>query len=600
MNTKQSITVITMLWAACVFAPGAALAQTRINWIGTTGAERAWDQGDSGGGEGTNWQSPFFQPSRSASEYGSISNGGIALVDHSISVSPTDIRLAEDAGSTGSLVIRNGASIAVQESDFGDGNGAIVNGANATGVGKLTLRDNIGTVQVQQYTQNAASTLVAQLGSSSSFVNPVQVSGQATLAGTLRVERTPGSGFVASSGNMWTLFQGAPVTGTFSTVDVDPALKGNAGQAFVVSTASNAVKVSVEQRLVLQVDRFTGATTLRNPSGHATNISLIGYTLSSATTPLDSSNARWKSFSDDVTTPGWFEANPTANNLSELNPQGSLTMNPGVTHDFGTPFTANTAAPLGTSRVNTSGASLKYQLPNGTQVDALVEQVGRFNDLVLVVNPSTGTSLIQNQSGQSISMIGYTVSSTSGALLPSFSGIGGTWSKANPTVNNLSELNATGTLALGIGGEASLGNVWNTAGLTDLTFSYITPAGTLVPGTVYFGAKATIGVPGDYNGNGIVDAADYVAWRKGGPLQNEVADPGTVSSADYTTWRARFGNTSAGSGSGAGTLLASAVPEPAGGLLAAIALAFALSSFRRGRSNVVSVPQPPCVCGGGH
>jgi hypothetical protein len=66
------------------------------------------------------------------------------------------------------------------------------------------------------------------------------------------------------------------------------------------------------------------------------------------------------------------------------------------------------------------------------------------------------------------------------------------------------------------------------------------------------------GVPGDYNNNGIVDAADYVLWRKGGPLQNEVDTPGTVNAADYTAWRARFGNTS-GSGSG---LNASAVPEP--------------------------------------
>ena len=52
------------------------------------------------------------------------------------------------------------------------------------------------------------------------------------------------------------------------------------------------------------------------------------------------------------------------------------------------------------------------------------------------------------------------------------------------------------------------------------------------------------GVPGDYNGNGKVDAADYVRWRNGGPLQNEVDAPGTVNGADYTAWRARFGNTS--------------------------------------------------------
>ncbi|HEX3600222.1 MAG TPA: PEP-CTERM sorting domain-containing protein, partial [Lacipirellulaceae bacterium] len=67
----------------------------------------------------------------------------------------------------------------------------------------------------------------------------------------------------------------------------------------------------------------------------------------------------------------------------------------------------------------------------------------------------------------------------------------------------------------------------------------------------------TVGVPGDYNGNGVVDAADYVLWRNGGPLQNDPT-PG-VQAADYTFWRSRFGATS---GSGSSLAGASAVPEP--------------------------------------
>jgi hypothetical protein len=70
------------------------------------------------------------------------------------------------------------------------------------------------------------------------------------------------------------------------------------------------------------------------------------------------------------------------------------------------------------------------------------------------------------------------------------------------------------------------------------------------------------GLLGDYNANGTVDAADYVLWRNGGPLANEVADPGTISPEDFGEWRARFGNAlPAGSGSQA------AVPEPAAALL---------------------------------
>ena len=46
-------------------------------------------------------------------------------------------------------------------------------------------------------------------------------------------------------------------------------------------------------------------------------------------------------------------------------------------------------------------------------------------------------------------------------------------------------------------------------------------------------------VPGDYNQNGTVDAADYVVWRNGVGT--------TYTQGDYDVWRAHFGQT-AGSG----------------------------------------------------
>jgi hypothetical protein len=57
------------------------------------------------------------------------------------------------------------------------------------------------------------------------------------------------------------------------------------------------------------------------------------------------------------------------------------------------------------------------------------------------------------------------------------------------------------------------------------------------------GKKATL--PGDYNRDQTVDAADYVVWRKnlGNPpgLPNEDATPGIVSQDDGTVWRANVG-----------------------------------------------------------
>jgi hypothetical protein len=77
---------------------------------------------------------------------------------------------------------------------------------------------------------------------------------------------------------------------------------------------------------------------------------------------------------------------------------------------------------------------------------------------------------------------------------------------------------------------------------------------------------ALIGVtlPGDYNNDGKVDAADYVVWRKNEgtatPLPN---DPfgGTIGIGQYELWRNNLG---AMAGSGAGSGLGGAVPEPTG------------------------------------
>jgi uncharacterized protein YkwD len=65
---------------------------------------------------------------------------------------------------------------------------------------------------------------------------------------------------------------------------------------------------------------------------------------------------------------------------------------------------------------------------------------------------------------------------------------------------------------------------------------------------------------GDYNENGIVDAGDYVVWRKklGSPNALPNDDTTGVGPDDYTRWRSRFGNTGPGSGAG----LSAAIPEP--------------------------------------
>jgi PEP-CTERM motif len=109
--------------------------------------------------------------------------------------------------------------------------------------------------------------------------------------------------------------------------------------------------------------------------------------------------------------------------------------------------------------------------------------------------------------------------------------------------------------------------------LADLTWSI---------SRLYTMGVISVGLAGDHN-NGIVDAADYVVWRKGLGT--------TYTQTDYDVWRAHFGQT-AGSGSGANASIA--VPEPATfvlflvGLLAMVACGFRGESLNSSRLSATS------------
>jgi hypothetical protein len=103
------------------------------------------------------------------------------------------------------------------------------------------------------------------------------------------------------------------------------------------------------------------------------------------------------------------------------------------------------------------------------------------------------------------------------------------------------------------------------------------------------------GLPGDFNHDGSVDAADYVVWRK---------NPGGVYTPDdYTAWRANFGAT-LGSGAGASAsdhAISPVVPEPATILLLvfeAVAMYLPVRQFRAvpvthpTRAHVENRPSP--------
>jgi hypothetical protein len=87
---------------------------------------------------------------------------------------------------------------------------------------------------------------------------------------------------------------------------------------------------------------------------------------------------------------------------------------------------------------------------------------------------------------------------------------------------------------------------------------------------------------GDFNRDGVVDAGDYLIWRKimgqsGIGLLADADLNGRIDLADYNLWKSQFGQSAAG---GAGALSPPSVPEPQG-LLLILAGTFLLPIYRK-------------------
>jgi hypothetical protein len=149
------------------------------------------------------------------------------------------------------------------------------------------------------------------------------------------------------------------------------------------------------------------------------------------------------------------------------------------------------------------------------------------------------------------------------------------------------------TPAFGAGNDA---NVFTSLPLTASGLGNIATATTIT--TI---VRTNFVVPSaDYNKNGIVDAADYIIWRKqdGTSVPPYTGADGTgdgmVNQADYTFWRSRFGMPF-GAGSGA-DLSTTPVPEPTSVIFIAIAAILIVAGALRGpsaqRRKLATAPMP--------
>jgi endoglucanase len=103
-------------------------------------------------------------------------------------------------------------------------------------------------------------------------------------------------------------------------------------------------------------------------------------------------------------------------------------------------------------------------------------------------------------------------------------------------------------------------------------------------------------LPGDFNFDGMVDAADYTVWRDavgkvGAGNDADSNIDGRVDELDYAVWKTNFGDSLAGRGS------AASVPEPAAMLLlTAGSSAFAALRRRRNANCTWNSERRACLC----
>ncbi len=607
MLQTKLIRAFAVLWLMA--SAGPALAQFNVAWNTTTGAYST----------GANWLggSP---PVANFDDVGVINNGGTAQVADA-PVSPGGIILGQAAGNSGTLEIRSGGNLSVVNGAGGGASGAVAVGqsgvgtlnvlqggtltANSlssgggaassvvlgqlTGSGAATLEIN-GTSNLQRNTRivgpnvdfstttlalGAAHILTAEItGPTHSAIN---VSGAATLDGAINVEF---NGYTPAIGNSWTLVDASTLSGQFRSVGVAGSLPAGLGLGVTTESGGvngNIARVSVMVQPTLEINRRTGAVTIRNQASQGLDID--GYLITSAGGTLNP--AGWASFQDGGQS-GWTESNPTAKHLGELSINGSRTLAAGSAISLGTAYVF-TPTELGQTQED---VTFEYHAVGGQTFSGKVQFTGPENNVVLLVDPATGQAAIQNQSIFHLDLDGYLITSTSNSLNPagwtSFQDGGQAgWTESNPTAKHLGELNLEGSRALGpSGAPLPIGSPFTVGAMPDLAFQYRLSTGETMAGIVQYGALST-GASADFDGDSDVDGNDFLIWQRrlgsAGGLGDANGD-GAVDGLDLAIWKQQAGARAAVS--------ASAVPEPGAFALTLVGV----TALKRRRTNRRSAP----------
>jgi hypothetical protein len=587
MRTWFTVRIISLAAVILVVTEGLVFGQTtNVNFLPTGPAtwnlDANWDPAANGG----------FIPAASVNEIGVIGAGKSAYVDDTppntggitIDSGTLEIRsggsLTAVPGSqatttgnlalngTGTLTVKRGGTLNVQ--GISTAGGSLVTLGETTGSGTSALQVTSGTLSgrtrvvgpnvnfVSSGGLTFTNTSVLQPTITGSTHSTITATGAVQAGGVIRPEF---SGFTPVLGNSWNLVTGGSVTGQFS-LDKSLAPIVPRGTDFNLRQTATTTTLEYINKLILQVNRSSGATSLQNVVGSPINID--GYTLNSPSGVL---GGTWNSLAHQSLS-SWQQAdNANSHRLTEFNPSASSTINVGGSLSLGTPYAP--AAPTAFGQSIGEDLTFQYSVaaagptPART-VDGIVEFVGGHNNIVLTINPTTGQAAIQNESPYfNVAIDAYTITSADGRL--KFANgqwsslqdqnLGG-WQEAdNVSGSRVTEFKSSGQTALAGGGTIlNLGSLVDVTGnpihAQDFNFSY-----SLIGGNV----------AGDYNQDQVVDAADYVLWRNnlGSTTSLPNDDTPGVGQDDYSRWRQNFGRTSGvPRGTLQGTVVIGNLPTP--------------------------------------
>jgi T5SS/PEP-CTERM-associated repeat protein len=507
-------------------------------------------------GSGSQWNT-------SSDLYVGASGAGTLNVEAGGVVTNAGGYIGSDAASTGAATVTGSGSQWLTAGNLYVGGG--VGDPGGTGTGSLTIADG-GFVSV------AGTTTLSPTGT-------LNLNGGVLETGSF--DNNPYGGLNFNNGKLTV----NGVGGVFNPFAVNYRINGNTAAALATLAITNTASFTLSDSLVVG-DTNKGHLSVSAGSVVSNTLGYIGLNAgSTGSVTVNGTNSRW---------------NNLAQMLVGFAGNGTLTVEAGGTVSNTEGFVGYNSVSSGAATVTGAGSqwnnsgnltvalagSGRLSVANGGMVTVGgVLTVGASGVLVgngsIVGNVSSGGAVAPGNSAGLLTVTGNYTQTSGGTL---YMEIGGTTSG-----NGYDQLLATGQMALGgtlsvsllNGFEPQAGNSFNILDWGSIAGTFAALSLPPLPGSLTWNTSQLYttgvlnvvgpGTSGDYNLNGVVDAADYVVWRK---------NPGGFPAGAYATWRSQFGQPG---GSGAGANAIAAVPEPA--TLVLLIFAAAGWYFRRGRAS---------------